>query len=74
MELKKVKSAKNNEFKLNEFLKITTNIHSSVSKMNICYSIIMPKQYCIKKIYNNFSNPEKVKTLCFDRNNPFYFA
>ena len=71
---KKVKNAKLIKFKFDEILKLLMKFYSSLSNTNICYYLkhripIMHRQFF--RIYSQ--NPDYVKTLCNELENPLNF-
>ena len=60
---------------MSEIENVTIKSDSSMSNVNICYYLKLPMPIMYKQFFRIVSrNPECVKTLCFDRNNPFHFA
>ena len=55
--------------------KLTKEIDSSISKLNICYYLKMPMpKNCMQFFSVDSQNPENVKSVCNDRYNPFLFG
>ena len=72
---KKTTNATKNCFRIGEIVKLAIKIDWSLSNQNICYYSKLP----IPILHTEFSrknsqNPQTVKDVCIDRNNPFHFG
>ena len=61
---KKTKNARNHCFRFSEIVKITIKTNSSLSKVSICYYLILPIPILHRQIFRIISqDPESVKSL-----------
>ena len=72
---KKLKTARENSFIVNQIIKPTEKIYSNLSNINKCYYLKHRIPMCHRQFFKILSpNPEYVQTHCNDRRNPFQYA
>ena len=72
---KTIKTARNNGLILNQIVKLTIKIDSSLSIINLCYYLKLPIPIMHRDFFRIISQkPEYVKTFRNDLYNPFQFA
>ena len=72
---KKLTLAREKGFIFNQINKLSKNIYSNLSNINICYYLKHRIPMCHGKFLLKIAqNRDCIQTFCNDKNNPFHFA
>ena len=72
---KKLTIARERGSRFNQINKLTINIYTNLSNINVQYYLKLQITMCHRKILLKMSqNPEIIQTFCNDRRNPFHYA